>query len=314
MHARSLWTAALVATLPSTLVGQSAVTPRALFITVENNVELEVLDWGGSGRPVVLLAGNGNTAHDFNDFASSLKASYHVYGITRRRFGASSAPPTGYEADRLADDVLAVIDSLGLRRPVLVGHSLAGQELSSIGSRHPEKVSGLIYLDAAYQFAFYNGSPSNLRIDLNELRRRIAQLQAATDPGEMRQLIEQLLDTDLPAFERDLRETQKQLSPSSMDPPPPVLPSRNGVARAIAEGMQRYTDIRAPVLAIFAIWPDTSPDELAMQFFQADAFERGVPTARVVRLRNADHFVFRSNEADVLREMHAFIGRLPPWR
>ena len=39
------------------------------FVTVDDGVRLEVLDWGGSGRPVVLLAGGGNTAHVFDDFA-----------------------------------------------------------------------------------------------------------------------------------------------------------------------------------------------------------------------------------------------------
>jgi hypothetical protein len=42
----------------------------------------------------------------------------------------------------------------------------------------------------------------------------------------------------------------------------------------------------------------------------AAAFEKGVPTARVVILPNANHFVFLSNEADVLREMNAFLGNL----
>ena len=42
------------------------------FVTVENGVRLEVLDWGGSGRPLVLLAGSGNTAHIFDDFAEKL--------------------------------------------------------------------------------------------------------------------------------------------------------------------------------------------------------------------------------------------------
>jgi len=42
------------------------------FVTVEEDVRLEVLDWGGSGRPVVLLAGSGNTAHVFDDFAEEL--------------------------------------------------------------------------------------------------------------------------------------------------------------------------------------------------------------------------------------------------
>src|ERR1700730_5351215 len=59
------------------------------FVTVEKNVQLEVLDWGGSGRPVVLLAGGGDNAPVFDDFAPKLASSFHVYGITRRGFGAS---------------------------------------------------------------------------------------------------------------------------------------------------------------------------------------------------------------------------------
>ena len=44
---------------------------------------------------------------------------------------------------------------------------------------------------------------------------------------------------------------------------------------------------------------------------QAKSFENGVPSARVVRLPHANHYVFFSNEADVLREMSAFLGSLP---
>jgi hypothetical protein len=78
------------------------------FVTVQDNVKLEVLDWGGSGRPVILLHGGNSTAHEFDQFAPKLTGSYHVYGITRRGCGASSAPaPTdaNYSADRLGDDV-----------------------------------------------------------------------------------------------------------------------------------------------------------------------------------------------------------------
>jgi non-heme chloroperoxidase len=71
------------------------------FVTVEKDVKLEVLDWGGSGRPVVLLTGLGNNAHIYDTFAPKLTTTYHVYGITRRGYGASSAPTSGYSADRL---------------------------------------------------------------------------------------------------------------------------------------------------------------------------------------------------------------------
>ena len=107
---------------------------KVQFVTVDENVKLEVLDWGGRGRPIVLLSGLGNTAHVFDDFAPKLTTDYHVYGITRRGFGASSAPDSGYTADRLGDDVLAVLDSLKLSKPAVVGHSIGGEELSSLGS------------------------------------------------------------------------------------------------------------------------------------------------------------------------------------
>ena len=86
-------------------------------VQMVKGVSLEVLDWGGTGRRLVLLAGLGDTAHVFDEFASKLTGSYHVYGITRRGRGASSAPEpnaTNYRADRLGEDVLAVINTLHL--------------------------------------------------------------------------------------------------------------------------------------------------------------------------------------------------------
>jgi non-heme chloroperoxidase len=94
------------------------------FITVDKDVRLEVLDWGGTGRPLVLVTGLGNTAHVFDEFAPKLTSANHVYGITRRGYGASSVPESGYGADRSGDDVIAVLDALKLEKPLLVGHSV----------------------------------------------------------------------------------------------------------------------------------------------------------------------------------------------
>ena len=92
------------------------------FIPVEENVKLQVLDWGGTGRPVILLAGLGYDAHEWDSFAPKLVPQYHVYAVTRRGFGASSAPKpdnTDYSANRLGDDVLAVMDALKINRPIV---------------------------------------------------------------------------------------------------------------------------------------------------------------------------------------------------
>ena len=122
---------------------------HALLVTVDEGVRLEVLDWGGDGPAIVLLAGLGNTAHIFDEFAVKLSGPYHVYGITRRGYGASSRPLSGYSEQRRSDDVLVALDSLRLVRPVLIGHSIAGDELTTLGFQHSERLGGLVYLDAA---------------------------------------------------------------------------------------------------------------------------------------------------------------------
>ena len=298
----------------------------AQFVTVEKDVKLEVLDWGGSGRALVFIPGLGNTAHIFDLFAPKFARQYHVYGITRRGFGSSSAPASGYSADRLGDDVLAVLDSLKIAKPVLAGHSLGGEELSSVGSRHPERVAGLIYLDAGYAYAFYDQARGDMNIDLVELEEKLAQLHPGKGPADPRPLIKELLEASLPVFEKDLREQQETLKtmPAALLAAQATAPV--GVpTQAIMSGMQKYTKIPAPILAIYAVPHDrgalANPDPTARAAdeardeattgAQAKAFESAQPSAKVVRIPHADHYVFRSNEADVLREMNMFLAGLP---
>ncbi len=300
------------------------------FITTDDNVKLEVVDWGGSGRPLLLLAGMGDTAHAFDLFAPKLTTRYRVYGVTRRGFGASDKPEltlSNFMSDRLADDVLQVIGALELDRPVLAGFSLGGQELSSIASRHPDKVAGLIYLDAAYAYAFYapgNQFPigRNLDIEANELREKITRLNGVdVPPAEAAEQIEELLTGDLPRLREELRATQRVLQQwaalSEMEPFRP-----NALFDTIVAGAQKYTDLNdLPTLAIYAspvaLPEDTDEATRAyMQLLEVERenlikrFEQANPTARVVRLPDAEHAVFVSHPSEVLREMNAFIDRL----
>src|SRR3989442_12005382 len=230
---------------PTTEAGHRDESPHTVhFVTGDGNVKLEVLDLGGSGRALVLLAGLGDTGHVFYDFAPPLANTYHVYGITRRGFGASSVPDSGYSADRLGDDVLAVIDSLGLTRPILVGHSIAGQEMSSIASRHPEKVAGLVYLEAAYFYAYYDPSRGNLTLDALDVQRKLDQLQVGKGPADQRPLIRELLNNDLPQLEK--RADRSHRSPGDLV----------AIFRNAHRGMVQHRT-RNPVLGLlwrFGVW------------------------------------------------------------
>jgi len=292
------------------------------FVTVDSNIKLEVLDWGGSGRAIVLLAGLGNTAHVFDDFAPKLTGTYHVYGITRRGFGNSSSPratPKNYSADRLGDDVLAVIRSLGLKRPVLVGHSIAGEELSDIGTRHPEMVAALVYLDAAYSYAFYDPSRGDLTLDSIELRDKLDELIPGRETTDRKRVYEDLL-VMLPRFENELRIHQQEIR----DVPEPLESGTPKVEEAIDAGERKFAGTTVPTLAIFAYPHDfgsafennpvaQAAAEKADQSWtgaQIKFIESKYPSIRLVSIPHASHFLFQSKEADVLHDMNFFIHGL----
>ena len=297
---------------------------RVRFVTVDKDVRLEVLDWGRSGRPVVLLAGGGDTAHVFDEFAPKLAANHHVYGITRRGFGASGFSASESGADRLGDDVLAVLDSLKLKRPVLVGHSIAGEELSSVGTRHPDRVAGLIYLEAGYPYAFDNGTGPTMK-QFQDISGPQPPPPAESDLASFRAL--QKYNLRVLGFTFPEGELHQQWNST---PDGRVGKQRDFPGYAILmAGMKKYAAIPVPALAIFAnphaqgTWVDTNTDpkvrksasdySAALKVLtesQTKAFANGVPTAHVVVIPGAHHYIYLSNEPDVLREMHAFLAGL----
>ncbi len=294
---------------------------KTRFVAVGPHIRLEVLDWGGKGPPIIFLTGLGDTAHTFDDFAPKFTGAHHVLGITRRGFGGSSRPaptPDTYSADRLGDDVLAVLAALKLDRPILVGHSIAGEELSSVASRHPEKIAGLVYLDAAYPYAFYNGKEGDLVLDTNDLRRSLERGLNRPTLSEYRAHLRTLMAHDLPQLSRD---AQIMLNRVEGQPDMPIYPrGANQIGDAVLLGEQKYTSIHnVPMLAVFAQPPACEPycgraDAKAKKIWvtkQIDFVAATNPKARIVRLPYADHLIFRSNEADVEREIKSFIGNLP---
>jgi len=300
------------------------------FVTVEKGVRLEVLDWGGTGRPVVLLAGSGNTAHIFDDFAERLSgACCHVYGITRRGFGASTHPDSGYDQQRLADDLVQVLDALKLAAPVLAGHSMSGEELTTLGDEHSDRLAGLVYLDATADPTDYPGSSAAYMALFNKL------------PAAVRANGSELGASDLRSFQafHDFKVRQNgfeypeaQLRASFDQNPDGSVGSyntSNKVHNAIGRGAlpRDYSRIGVPILALFSslsinyrYQPKDAQERAAIEEFDAatkvyvDRYKKNLLKAkggvRMVDLPQADHYLFLSNEADVLREMRAFIAGL----
>lgn len=301
---------------------------RLQFVTVEDGVRLEVLDWGGSGRPVVLLAGSGNTAHVFDDFGEKLSAFSHVYGITRRGYGVSSHPDSGYTEQRLADDVLNVLNSLKIVKPVLVGHSMAGEEMTRLGDQHSDRLAGLVYLDAADDPTdFPASSPAYMALyhKLPAAAREHPEPAASDLKSFQTYRVWRVRNGEVSFPESELRNIYESNPDGSVgsDKESPRIHEAIGAGA----GKRDYSKIRVPILAFFPsagatprYLPKDAQERAALDEFDAatapyvNRYKKSLQTApggvRIIDLPGANHYLFLSNEADVLREMRAFLAGL----
>lgn len=118
----------------------------------------EVVEWGTGGPFLVLVHGASMTPHMFDQFAERLSDQYRVVAYARRGHGRATALTQPFDIDDLTDDLRAVMDSLGIQRAVLMGHSFGGNEITHFAAEYPDRVDGLVYLDADF------GGPGNDRV------------------------------------------------------------------------------------------------------------------------------------------------------
>jgi len=124
------------------------------YVEMDDKIKLEVVDWGGEGTPLVFLAGLALNAHTFDPLAPSFTDSYRVIGISRVGHGNSDSRTKNFSTTRLAKDIIAVLDSMNIESAIFAGHSFAGGELNHLGRHFPERVKGLIYMDAVQDLQY----------------------------------------------------------------------------------------------------------------------------------------------------------------
>ncbi len=290
---------------------------KTIFVTVAPGVQLEVLDWGGTGETMVLLTGSGDNAHVYDQFAYQFTDRFRVIGITRRGFGRSSQPAHGYDLDTRARDDVAVLDSLKIGQAVVVGHSVAGTELSKLGAVYPRRVRKLVYLDALdigssgwASIPQPPSAPDPTAADLESVQRLAAAM--ARDDGYRKPLaaVCNMIRMD-----------------SSGRVVGPVTPPE--ISAKLMAGLEpaEYDRIRAPALGIFnRITPRfRAPYYLSLASAKQQAFNRSVTMlspwvdgairrfrsqvhdSRVVELQDTNHYVYIVDEAFVVREMRKFL-------
>jgi pimeloyl-ACP methyl ester carboxylesterase len=296
------------------------------FVRVAPGVKLEVLDWGGSGELMVLLTGSGDNAHVFDYFAFQFTDFFHVIGITRRGWLPSSQPKTGYDVETRAADDIKILDTLGIKKAVFVGHSIAGSELSKIAVKYPKYVDKLVYLDAldlSERFGVFPEVPYPFDLFTDADLKSLFAFQAAV--ARFQGVREPIPATCLSfEFDKDGRVT-------GTSTPEAIKAQLDAGVRAPANPPTDWAEIKVPRFGIFAPptaegklpwYPYLSSDNQALfdknfpfllQWYSDEiskfgAEHPGSPTPVVYLLPDAPHYVYINHEAEVVRQMRNFLG------
>lgn len=123
--------------------------PRGKWMSI-NGLELHYLDWGGRNNPsILLLHGFLSNAHIWDNFASHGDTDCRMIALDQRGHGHSGWSSDGaYGIDDHFADLVEFIDGLDFKEVILVGHSMGGRNALFLTACCPEKIRGLILVDA----------------------------------------------------------------------------------------------------------------------------------------------------------------------
>jgi pimeloyl-ACP methyl ester carboxylesterase len=135
--------------------------PPSQFVDIGDGVTVHLRDEGPRDAPaIILLHGSNADLHTWEPWAQALKDRYRVIRFDQVGHGLTGPDPRhDYSRDNYAADVLAVADKLGLNQFMLGGNSMGGKHALAVAAAHPERVVGLVLVDAA------GGPMLNLKVE-----------------------------------------------------------------------------------------------------------------------------------------------------
>lgn len=293
-------------------------SPHRSDAVAVNDTRLHYLDWGGQGETLLFLSGMGDSAHIFDDFAPQFTDQFRVLALTRRGHGQSDRPDSGYDLPTLVEDVRNFLDVINVSQVHLVGHSIAGDELTLFAHLYPDRVRKLVYLDSSLKHLWLNDQADDPLAPPPPTAADFASLV------RLRKWLKAQFGFWSEAQEANLRATIVNLPDGSVRVGLPLWLGEV-LTREVSKFRPGTSAVSVPALAFFAVvythpWLATAPDEATrtvarsyvdgwreQQLAEMAFFKQVLPQGRVIELWDAHHYVFIQQLTQVLEKMRDFL-------
>jgi len=125
--------------------------PPSQFVEIGDGVKVHLRDEGPrDGLPIVLLHGSNADLHTWEPWTTGLTDRYRVIRFDQVGHGLTGPDPQGdYSRANYASDIAEVMDALAIQTAVIGGNSMGGKHALAFATAYPERVIGLVLVDAS---------------------------------------------------------------------------------------------------------------------------------------------------------------------
>ena len=246
----------------------------------------------GAGPDVVLIHGlTGNLAVWHLQIVPLLWDHFRVTTYDLRGHGYSGMPPSGYDADHMAQDLVGLLDALGIERAALVGLSLGGKIALDVALAQPDRLWAVVGVAPAL-----GGHDGGAYTEEHEAR-----YDAAPDDGKLEAMLEIDLEVWAPLGADERIRQLWRTTPDANPLPESIEP----LEPAGAPAKERLGELAVPTLVVTAAHDPAGFREIG------PLVAREAPDARHVEL-DSDHYV-TLREAELLsRTLLDFLAAAAP--
>lgn len=272
--------------------GESPRQPVDRFADV-NGLRIHYVDWGGSGKPFVMVHGLDRVARTFDPVAGRFSPAYRVIAIDMRGHGDSGWDPQGrYLVEDHVGDLEGVVQQLGLRDLTLWGNSTGGRVVQVFAGKHPDLVSRVISEDVG---------PERPRQIADNYAKRVQQEQAGWASED--ELLAQLKKTNprmsAAVLEPYVRYGTKKRADGRIEwKRDPQL-----VKGFVATELWRFVrDIKAPILYIIGGRSNIVPAETQAEL------KKTLPNAQLITIADTGHYPSDEKPDEVMQVVTRFLA------
>jgi len=271
--------------------------PKPIMIKAKGDgLKIQLAVWEGKGKQILCIHGLTANSRFWDCLASALSPQHRVIAMDLRGRGLSDKPPKGYSIEHHCKDVLSLIDDLGLKRPVLMGHSLGAFISLVFSAKYPQRVDRLILVDGggkltktqmAKVFAGIKPSLDRLGKTFPSFEYYISQMKQAPYLQPWNSYMETYFHYEVEKVKGGLRS---RVHPKHIEEEAKNLGK--------VDSRQFYKKVTSPTLILRATKGMLADDDLLLPEEVAERMVRQIPKATRVDLEGTNHYsiLFQPNK------------------